>query len=281
MNYQELLVDASKQLKSYKFNSAKLDAELILSKTLGLSRETILLNLNEKINDKVLENFNYYLKLRKQNKPIAHILGFKDFWKYKFKVDKNVLIPRPETELIIEKILKILPLSSNKNILDIGTGSGCIAISLMKERPNCRITAIDKSKKAIKVAKRNAEMHQVKKKINFINIDVDKYFFNKYDIIVSNPPYIKNSELLNLDKDVKFNEPKLALLGGVSGLEICFKIINKSNKLLKRNGKLILEIGHRQGKEIKKYLKLNGFNQIKIYKDLSDKDRCIVSSKNQ
>ena len=281
MNYQELLVDASKQLKSYKFNSAKLDAELILSKALGLSRETILLNLNEKINDKVLENFNYYLKLRKQNKPIAHILGFKDFWKYKFKVDKNVLIPRPETELIIEKILKILPLSSNKNILDIGTGSGCIAISLMKERPNCRITAIDKSKKAIKVAKRNAEMHQVKKKINFINIDVDKYFFNKYDIVVSNPPYIKNSELLNLDKDVKFNEPKLALLGGVSGLEICFKIINKSNKLLKRNGKLILEIGHRQGKEIKKYLKLNGFNQIKIYKDLSDKDRCIISSKNQ
>ena len=111
MNYQELLVDASKQLKSYKFNSAKLDAELILSKTLGLSRETILLNLNEKINDKVLENFNYYLKLRKQNKPIAHILGFKDFWKYKFKVDKNVLIPRPETELIIEQALKILKLS--------------------------------------------------------------------------------------------------------------------------------------------------------------------------
>ena len=116
MNYQELLVDASKQLKSYKFNSAKLDAELILSKTLGLSRETILLNLNEKINDKVLENFNYYLKLRKQNKPIAHILGFKDFWKYKFKVDNNVLIPRPETELIIEQALKILPKLSNKNI---------------------------------------------------------------------------------------------------------------------------------------------------------------------
>jgi len=280
MNYQELLVDASKQLKSYKFYSAKLDAELILSKTLGLSRETILLNLNEKINDKVLENFNYYLKLRKQNKPIAHILGFKDFWKYKFKVDKNVLIPRPETELIIEKILKILPLSSNKNILDIGTGSGCIAISLMKERPNCRITAIDKSKKAIKVAKKNAEMHQVKKKIKFLNIDVDKYFSNKYDLIVSNPPYIKNSELLSLDEDVKFNEPKLALLGGFSGLEIFFKIINKSNKLLKRNGKLILEIGYRQGKELKKYLKLNGFNQIKIYKDFSGKDRCIITSKN-
>ena len=164
MNYQELLVDASKQLKTYKFNSAKLDAELILSKILGLSREKILLNLNDKINDKVFENFNYYLKLRKQNRPIAYILGFKDFWKYKFKVDKNVLIPRPETELIIEQALKNLPKLSNKNILDIGTGSGCIIISIIKERENCKATAIDKSSKALKVAKLNAEMHQVQKK---------------------------------------------------------------------------------------------------------------------
>tara|TARA_A100001035_G_scaffold219969_1_gene180024 strand:- start:33 stop:875 length:843 start_codon:yes stop_codon:yes gene_type:complete len=279
MNYQELLVDASKQLKSYKFNSAKLDAELILSKTLGLSRETILLNLNEKINDKVLENFNYYLKLRKQNKPIAHILGFKDFWKYKFKVDKNVLIPRPETELIIEQALKILPKLSYKNILDIGTGSGCIIISIIKERENCKATAIDKSLKALKVAKLNAEMHQVQKKIKFLNIDVDKYFANKYDLIVSNPPYIKDSEILSLDKDVKLNEPKLALLGGKSGLNKVFKVIKKSQKLLKTKGKLILEIGDKQSKEVKKYLIKNNFNQIKIFKDLSGKNRCVVSTK--
>ena len=279
MNYQELLVDASKQLKSYKFNSAKLDAELILSKTLGLSRETILLNLNEKINDKVLENFNYYLKLRKQNKPIAHILGFKDFWKYKFKVDRDVLIPRPETELIIEQALKILPKLSNKNILDIGTGSGCIIISIIKERENCKATAIDKSLKALKVAKLNAEMHQVKKKIKFLNIDVDKYFANKYDLILSNPPYIKDSEILSLDKDVKLNEPKLALSGGKSGLNKVFKVIKKSQKLLKTNGKLILEIGDKQSKEVKKYLIKNNFNQIQVFKDLSRKDRCIVSTK--
>lgn len=279
MNYQELLVDASKQLKSYKFNSAKLDAELILSKTLGLSREKILLNLNEKINDKVLESFNYYLKLRKQNKPIAHILGFKDFWKYKFKVDKNVLIPRPETELIIEQALKILPKLSNKNILDIGTGSGCIIISIIKERENCKATAIDKSLKALKVAKLNAEMHQVQKKIKFLNIDVDKYFANKYDLIVSNPPYIKNSEILSLDKDVKLNEPKLALSGGKSGLNKVFKVIKKSQKLLKKNGKLILEIGDKQSKEVKKYLIKNNFNQIKIFKDLSGKNRSVVSTK--
>ena len=279
MNYQELLVDASKQLKFYKFNSAKLDAELILSKTLGLSRETILLNLNEKINDKVLESFNYYLKLRKQNKPIAHILGFKDFWKYKFKVDKNVLIPRPETELIIEQALKNLPKLSNKNILDIGTGSGCIIISIIKERENCKATAIDKSLKALKVAKLNAEMHQVQKKIKYLNIDVDKYFSNKYDLVLSNPPYIKDSEILSLDKDVKLNEPKLALSGGKSGLNKVFKVIKKSQKLLKTNGKLILEIGDKQSKEVKKYLIKNNFNQIQVFKDLSRKDRCIVSTK--
>ena len=279
MNYQELLVDASKQLKTYKFNSAKLDAELILSKILGLSREKILLNLNDKINDKVFENFNYYLKLRKQNRPIAHILGFKDFWKYKFKVDKNVLIPRPETELIIEQALKNLPKLSNKNILDIGTGSGCIIISIIKERENCKATAIDKSLKALKVAKLNAEMHHVLKKIKFLNIDVDKYFANKYDLIVSNPPYIKDIEILSLDKDVKLNEPKLALSGGKSGLNKVFKVIKKSQELLKTNGKLILEIGDKQSREVKKYLIKNNFNQIKIFKDLSGKKRCVVSTK--
>ena len=270
---------ASKQLKTYKFNSAKLDAELILSKILGLSREKILLNLNDKINDKVFENFNYYLKLRKQNRPIAHILGFKDFWKYKFKVDKNVLIPRPETELIIEQALKNLPKLSNKNILDIGTGSGCIIISIIKERENCKATAIDKSLKALKVAKLNAEMHHVLKKIKFLNIDVDKYFANKYDLIVSNPPYIKDSEILSLDKDVKLNEPKLALSGGKSGLNKVFKVIKKSRELLKTNGKLILEIGDKQSREVKKYLIKNNFNQIKIFKDLSGKKRCVVCTK--
>ena len=279
MNYQELLVDASKQLKFYKINSAMLDAELILSKTLGLSREKILLNLNEKINDEVLEKFNYFLKLRKQNRPIAYILGFKDFWKYKFQVDKNVLIPRPETEIIIEQALKNLPKLSKKNILDIGTGSGCIIISIIKERENCKATAIDKSLKALKVAKLNAEMHHVQKKIKFLNIDVDKYFANKYDLIVSNPPYIKDSEILSLDKDVKLNEPKLALSGGKSGLNKVFKVIKKSQKLLKTNGKLILEIGDKQSKEVKKYLTQNNFNQIQIFKDLSRKDRCIVSTK--
>ena len=279
MNFQQVLINASNLLKEKNFKSPKLDTELLLAKTLDVCREEILLNLNNKINQSEIKKFKYYLNLRKQYKPIAHIINSKFFWKYKFFVNKDVLIPRPETELIIEQTLNILPESSKKNILEIGTGSGCIAISLLKERPYCRVVAIDKSPKAIKVAKKNAEIHQVAKKINFLNIDVDKYLCSKYDIVVSNPPYIKNSELLSLDKDVKLNEPKIALSGGFSGLEIFFKIINKCERLLKNNGMLILEIGHKQGNNLTKYLKSKGFNQIKIYKDLSGKNRCLICTK--
>ena len=281
MNLKQILNKASDKLKIKNIKSFRLDSELLLAKTLGVSREEVLLNLDKKIDQLNIKKYDFYVNLRHQYMPISHIINYKFFWKYKFFVNKDVLIPRPETELIIEKILKILPKKSEKNILEIGTGSGCIAISLIKERPNCRIVAIDKSLKAIKVARKNAEIHQVGKKVNFLNIDIDKYLGNKYDLIVSNPPYIKSSDLLSLDKDVRLYEPKIALSGGISGLEIFFKIINKCKKLLKINGTLILEIGERQSKELKKYLQLNEFNQIKIYKDLSGKDRCLVSIKNQ
>ncbi|MFL2892655.1 MAG: peptide chain release factor N(5)-glutamine methyltransferase [Candidatus Pelagibacter sp.] len=280
MNLQQILNKASSKLKLKNIKSYKLDSELLLAKTLNVSREEVLLNLNKKIEQSEIKKFSYYINLRNQYKPVAYIINYKFFWKYKFFVNKDVLIPRPETELIIERTLSILSKKSKKNILEIGTGSGCVAVSLIKERPNCRIVAIDKSPKAIKVAKKNAEIHQVGKKIKFLNIDVDKYFTNKYDIIISNPPYITNSELLSLDKDVKLNEPKIALSGGFSGLEIFFKIINKCNRLLKNNGMLILEIGHKQGNKLKQYLKSKGFNKIKIYKDLSGKSRCLISTKN-
>ena len=281
MNYRQILYEASKKLKNKNFKSPQLDTELLLAKTLNLGRDEILLNLNHEIDNDKLDKFNYYLNLRKNYKSVAHILNEKFFWKDSFFVNEDVFVPRPETELIIEKILKILPKNFDKNILEVGTGSGCIAISVSKERPNCRIVAIDKSKKAIKVAKKNAEMHQLGKKINFLNIDVDKYFSNKYDLIVSNPPYIKNSELISLDKDVKLNEPKLALFGGFSGLEIFNKIIKKCDTLLKRNGMLIFEIGHKQSNELKKILILKNFIQINVYKDLYGKDRCIVAKKSK
>ena len=161
---QQILIKASSQLKLKNIKSFRIDSELLLAKTLDVSREEILLNLDKKIDQSDVKKYDFYVNLRIQYKPIAHIINYKFFWKYKFFVNKDVLIPRPETELIIEQILKILPKETKKNILEIGTGSGCIAISLIKERPNCRIVAIDKSLKAIKVARKNAEIHQVKKK---------------------------------------------------------------------------------------------------------------------
>ena len=223
--------------------------------------------------------FENYLQRRFLKEPIAYILGYKYFWKYKFLANKSVLIPRPDTELIIEESLNYIGNDKSKKILDIGTGSVCIIISLIKERPKCAATAIDISKKAIIVAKTNAKLHHLENKINFINIDIDKYKSCNYDLIISNPPYINNTDLKRLDDDIKIHEPKVALSGGCDGFRNIKKVILKSGKLLKTKGKLIIEIGHKQKFKSIKILNENGFYINKISKDLSGKDRCIVSTK--
>ena len=191
------------------------------------------------------------------------------------------MIPRPDTELIIEETLNYLPIKKSNKILDVGTGSGCIIVSVLKERPKCSGTAIDISKNAINVAKTNAKLHHLENKINFINIDIDKYKSYNYDLIISNPPYINSIELKRLDDDIKFHEPMLALSGGSDGLSVLKKVILKSKKLLKINGKLILEVGHKQKNLCSKMLNENGYYINQISKDLSGKDRCIVSTKLQ
>ena len=279
MNYQEILDYGFKVLRSSHIKNPKLDSELILSKILKKNRDQILINLKDKLNNQQIDEFELYLSRRKKKEPMAYILGYKHFWKYKFLINNNVLIPRPETEFIIEESLKFLPSNKSKNILDIGTGSGCIIISVLKERIKCTATAIDISKKALKVAEINAKLHHLANKIKFINIDIDKYTSNKYDLILSNPPYIKNISLNRLDDDVKFYEPRLALHGGFDGFSKIEKVIEKSSKLLKNNGKLIIEIGDKQKNQSLELLKRNGFFINKIGKDLSGKDRCLVCSK--
>ena len=172
-----------------------------------------------------------------------------------------------------------MPNDKSKKILDVGTGSGCIVVTLLKERSKCKATAVDISRKAINVAKTNAKLHQLENKINFINIDIDKYNSNNYDLIISNPPYINSIDLNRLDDDIKFHEPKLALSGGSDGFRNIEKVIVKSKKLLKINGKLILEIGHKQKDKSIQILKKNGFYINKLSKDLSGKDRCVVSTR--
>ncbi len=279
MNYNQILKKGENYLKKSKIENPNLDAELILSKVLNKKREEILLNINNKLKNRDILKFQNYLQRRFLKEPMAYILGYKYFWKQKFLANKSVLIPRPDTELIIEESLNYLQNDKSKKILDIGTGSGCIIVSLIKERPKCSATAIDISKKAIIVAKTNAKLHHLDNKINFINIDIDKYKSYNYDLIISNPPYISSIELNRLDDDIKSHEPKLALSGGSDGFREIEKVIKKSRELLKINGKLIMEIGHKQRNQSLKILKKFGFYINKTCKDLSGKDRCIVSTK--
>jgi len=279
MNYNAVLNEASKILKHHLIKSPKLDSEIILANVLKLSREQLLLNLNEKISGKDFKFFKKSIKRRKKKEPVAYIIGYKEFWKEKFKVNSNVLIPRPDTEIIVEEVLKTIPLKSSKNILDIGTGSGCIILSILRDRNKCYANALDFSVKALKVAKHNAKIQQLENRIRFINSNIDKFCNGKYDIITSNPPYIKSLNIKKLDDDVGLYEPKLALDGGNDGLSQIREVIKKSSILVKKKGKLFLEIGFDQVNETKKLLVDNKFYVNQIVKDLGKKNRCIISTK--
>ena len=279
MNYFQALEFGSFNLKLNNVNSYSLDSELLLSFALNSTREKILINLNKKIDNKSFKKYKKLILRRKNKEPIAYITKKKEFWKNKFFVNKNVLIPRPETETIVEEILKNIDIHSSKNFLEVGTGSGCIIISILKERLNCRATAIDISKKALNIAKFNAKMHHLENKINFINIDVDKIQYNKYDFIISNPPYINKFDFNRLDQSVRFFEPYIALEAGTDGFREIKKLIIKSKKLLKKNAKLIFEIGKGQSLYSKKILYENGYYINKVIKDISSTPRVIVSTK--
>ena len=279
MNYSQIIKFGSHKLKSKNIDTHLLDSELLLSHILKSSREQILINLNANIGKNNIKEFKKLLLRREEKEPIAYITEKKEFWKNNFYVNSDVLIPRPETELIVEEVLQNTQIHSSKKLLEVGTGSGCIVISIIKERIKCIATAIDISKKALNIAKFNAKMHHLKNNIDFINIDIDKIQDNKYDFIISNPPYIKKFNLSRLDKSVRFFEPYVALEAGVDGLREIKKLINKSNKLLKINGKLIFEIGKHQSAIVKNILKKNGYYKNKVIKDICSIPRVIVSTK--
>tara|TARA_B100000745_G_scaffold137467_1_gene89842 strand:- start:1308 stop:2150 length:843 start_codon:yes stop_codon:yes gene_type:complete len=279
MKYQEILNEGSKILKLNDIRSYNLDSEILLSSTLKLDRSKLLLNLDKRIENQEKKIFFNFIERRSKNEPIAYITGYKEFWKSKFKVNKNVLIPRPDTETIIEQVLNELDINSSKKILDIGTGSGCIIISILNERKKCFGVGIDISKNAVKLAKYNAKIQHIDNRIKFLNSDIDNFCGDKYDLIISNPPYIKHHEINGLEKDIKNHEPKVALDGGIDGYNKIRLIIEKSSTLIKKRGKLFLELGINQTRETLKILNLNGFCKIKVIKDLASKNRCIVSTK--
>ena len=279
MNIQTLLNQASKTLKQLSNTSSKLDSEILLSKIIKKNRKYLILNSNEELKKENIKSFDYLVKRRKKGEPIAYLVNKKEFWKENFYINKNVLIPRPDTETLVEETLKLFDVNSKLNMLDIGTGSGCILLSILKERRNFFGTGIDISKKAINVARFNAKMHQLSNRVKFYNSDVDKFLIGKYDLVVSNPPYIKRQDLKYLEVDVKGFEPKLALDGGKDGFSKITKVISKTSTLLKRNGRFILEIGFGQKEKILSILKQNNFFINKVVKDYGKNDRCVISTK--
>ena len=275
----ELLEKGKKLLQNSDIPNASLDSELILSDILKISREKLLINLDTVTINYNQKKFFQKIKERMRKVPIAYILNKKEFWCTEFYVNDAVLIPRPDTELIVENSLNLVPVHSAKKILDIGSGSGCILISILKERKLCRGTCLDISKSSINVAKFNAKIQHLENRIRFINSSIDNFFISKYDLIVSNPPYIKKFSIKSLDDDIRFYEPKVALDGGIDGLSEIYKVIKKSSKLLRRNGKLIIEINDNQVLWVKKMLINEKFYVNKLSKDLNGKIRNIISTK--
>jgi release factor glutamine methyltransferase len=279
MNIENLLNQAFKRLTNSNVKNANLDCEILLSKTINKNREYIILNQKENLDKKYIEVFYSLIERRKKGEPVAYLLNKKEFWKETFFIDKNVLIPRPDTEHIIEEIIRFTQKDSKLHILDIGTGSGCIILSILKERENFKGTGIDISKECIKVSKYNAKKLKLNNRSKFYISDVDNFLIGKYDVVVSNPPYIEHLSLKYLDRDVVDFEPKLALNGGHDGFSKITKVINKTSSLIKKNGLFVLEIGYNQKTKAIKILKKNGFYIKKVLKDYGKNVRCIVSTK--
>ena len=276
MNTLDLLNKGSKKLKYKGIKSSQIDSEILLSNILGKSRENILINLDKKIGSDDIIKFNDFIERRSLKEPIAYILKEKEFWSKNFVVNKSTLIPRPETELMVEKLSKIY-YGKKIFILDIGTGSGCILISLLSELKDSIGIGVDISTKALKIAKINALKHEVDHKLRFEKKCFSKIFYKKFDLIVSNPPYIDQRKINKLDVDIKKFEPLIALNGGNDGLDVITKVIYKAKEILKIKGTLALEIGNEQLIKVSKILRNNNFKIIENIKDYNENTRCLIS----
>ena len=245
---------------------------------MGVKRESLITNNEINISKKIMEKYDCAIKRRIKKEPIAYIIGKKEFWSEDFMVNHGTLIPRPETELLIYKIINFFK-NKKINILDIGTGSGCILLSILKELNFSRGIGIDISAKAIQMAKVNSKNLNLFYRSKFKVIDLNKFNIGKYDLIVSNPPYIPSRDIKNLSKDITNYEPLTALNGGSDGLDLIKKVIYKSNHLLKREGLLALEIGHSQYQKVSYILRSNGYREMSKEYDFNRNVRCIIGTK--
>ena len=276
MQISELIKFGSKSLKKKLIKSHNLDSELLLSNVLKTNREDILISPDRKISENDFIIFKKLIERRAKKEPIAYILKEKEFWSKNFLVNRNTLVPRPETELLVESLLKYFK-DKKLFILDAGTGSGCVLLSILEENKNSRGIGIDISQKALKIAYKNSKKLGLMDRSKFYNRCIKKIHNYKFDLIVSNPPYICSSQIKNLSDDIKRHEPRIALDGGNDGLDVIKKVIYKSKSILKKKGVLALEIGNGQYKRVSQILRKNNFKSEFLIKDYQDNIRCIIS----
>ena len=270
--------EASICLKNNNINSHELDAQIILSDIMGVTREFLLVNNNIPISNEIRKKYNCAIKRRINREPIAYITGKKEFWSRDFVVSRSTLIPRPEAELLLYKVINYFK-KKNINILDIGTGSGCILLTLLKELTFSKGIGIDISAKAIQVAKINSKRLGLEFRSKFNVFDLRKFKEGKYDLVISNPPYIPLKDMKNLSEDIIKYEPLIALRAGFDGLDLIKKVIYKSNYLLKKNGLLVIEIGNNQYLKVSALLKRSNFREVSKEYDYKRNVRCIIVTK--
>ena len=279
MNIQSAIDKGKLILKSKKIKTAELDSYILMTKVINKEKKFLILNSEEKISKQNFDSFNTLINQRANGKPVAYLIKKKDFWKYEFVVNQDVLIPRPDTEILVEKVLKLTKNKNKLNLLDIGVGSGCILLSILKEKKNFYGTGVDISNKSLNICRVNSHKLGLTKRVKLFKSDIDNFNRGKYDLIISNPPYIKKNTLKCLEKDIVGFEPIRALDGGLNGLSEIRKVIKKSSELIKKKGFLILEIGFDQKNDVKKILNDKGFYIKEIAKDLANNDRCIIGIK--
>ena len=272
----DLLNTGSKILKNNKVQTYQHDAEIILASLLKKRREQIIINREEKVSNSNINNFNKLINRRSRREPLAYILRQKEFWSKSFFVNRSTLIPRPETELLCDIVIKKIK-NRTSYILDIGTGSGCILLSILSEIKKAKGIGIDISKKAIEVAKKNSNKLGLNQRAKFFTKSLNNIRDCKFDLVVSNPPYIKTSDIKNLSEDVRKFEPKIALDGGKDGLDVIKKVIYKSKTILKKLGLLALEIGYGQHYKVSQILKEQDFREELLVEDYRNNIRCILA----